>query len=120
MKRRIIWIFAASQYLGAAPGRSPDRARLWRGRETGHSYLPLLIEKIRIFLIVIALGLAFVPGANRARPAPVLSIENAGEAELLPYTSTSTAGGFTFAIAADMRFFAGPGGYYTSQYFRGA
>jgi len=36
----------SSQYL-RAPGRSPDRARLWLGQETGHSYLPLFIERIR-------------------------------------------------------------------------
>ncbi len=33
--------------LGVAPGRSPDRARLWLGQETGHSYLPLFFEKIQ-------------------------------------------------------------------------
>ena len=93
------------------PGADVDNAR---------SPSRFLAFSLLRFLIVITLGLAFVPGANRARSAPVLSIETAREVELLPYTSTSIAGSFTFAIAADMRSFAGPGDYDTSQYFRGA
>jgi len=31
---------------GHLPCGSPDRARLWLGHETGHSYLPLFIEKL--------------------------------------------------------------------------
>ena len=54
----VVYNFVSSQYLGAAPGRSPDRARLGFGQrkfwaegpnETGHSYLPLFIEKIQIY-----------------------------------------------------------------------
>ncbi|MCD6345516.1 MAG: metallophosphoesterase [Anaerolineae bacterium] len=68
----------------------------------------LALSLLRFLIIIV---LASLPGGARAAlSSPV--VEN-----VWPLQSS---GGFTFAIAADMRSFAGPGIYDTSQYFRGA
>jgi len=50
-------------------GRLPDRARLWLGHETGHSYLPLFIEKIRMKHVFGSLGFRMVELKSTANSA---------------------------------------------------
>ena len=82
---------------------------------------PILI--VGVVLLIVA-GCLFVgrAGASVTREARA---ETIGSVPLpyAPITSTQTATiteSFSFAVAADMRNFAGPGQYDTPQYFRGA
>jgi len=68
----------------------------------------LALSLLRFLIIIV---LASLPGGARAALSSPM-VEN-----VWPLQSSD---GFTFAIAADMRSYAGPGIYNTSQYFQGA